>query len=112
MPLPYIDTPRTEVDGNATFMTNAFRSAARNNLSALDSVENSFQSPSKDLDLVKTLGSNSHRKRSDINLRTLRVSGAPIPRNVLHDRRNPPAASQPKEQFTPLMKSVTKNNLL
>lgn len=113
MALPYIDTPRTEVDGNATFMTNAFRSGARNNLSALDSVENSFQSPSKDPDLVKTRDSNGKQKRNNLNFGTPRAVGASrSTRHVLQDRRNLPSASRPKGEFTPLMKSVTKNNFL
>ncbi|CAG8878106.1 unnamed protein product [Penicillium nalgiovense] len=53
MAFPYIDTPRTEYDGNATYLTTGFRSAGRHNLSALESLENSFQTPSKDNDVIK-----------------------------------------------------------
>lgn len=109
MALPYIDTPRTEVDGNATFI----RSAARHNLSALDSVENSFHSPSKDQDLLKEASSTRSRKHRDFSLRTPRAAAAPrSARNALHDRRNLPTAPPAKGEFTPLMKSVTKNNFL
>ena len=56
MAFPYIDTPRTEADGNATFLTNGgLRSALRPNLSVLDSAENSFQIPSKDEDIIRSI---------------------------------------------------------
>ena len=113
MALPYIDTPRTEIDGNATYLTNGLRSAARHNLSALDSVENSFQTPTKDLDVVQALEKN--RQRRDASLRTPRVTtgaSARSARTVLNDRRTLPNAAPPKGEFTPLMKSATKNNFL
>ncbi|KAH8693003.1 putative spindle-pole body protein [Talaromyces proteolyticus] len=113
MPLPYIDTPRTEVDGNATYLTNGLRSAYRGNLSALDSVENSFQTPSKDEDIIKTL--EGERRVSDKpNLNTPRASSsaARTTRNVLYDRQNLPTAAVPKGEFTPMMRSVTRNNYL
>lgn len=95
MAVPYIDTPRTDA-GNATFMTNGGA-----HLDAL-SVEASFASPSKDHDLIKTI-QNSRRGTS---LKTPRV------RAPFADRRNLPTAALPKGEFTPLMKSVTKNNFL
>ncbi|KAK2808394.1 hypothetical protein FQN50_004779 [Emmonsiellopsis sp. PD_5] len=111
MALPYIDTPRTEVDANATYLTNGFRSAARHNLSALDSVENSFQSPSKDHDIIKTL--ENGRKRSEFSLNTPRVGSRLNPaRKALHDRRNLPSVPPPKGEFTPMLNSATRNNFL
>ncbi|KAJ5103738.1 hypothetical protein N7532_004267 [Penicillium argentinense] len=83
MAFPYIDTPRTEIDGNATYLTNGLRSAGRTHLSALDSVENSFHTPSKDNDVIKGFGDG--RKRT---------------------------SGTSKGEFTPLMKSATKNNFL
>lgn len=115
MPLPYIDTPRTEIDGNATYLTNGLRSAARTNLSALDSVENSFQTPSKDEDIVKAIENRQRRSSSGFNLSTPRASsgaGSKSTRNALNDRRHLPTAAPPKGEFTPMMRSVTRNNLL
>lgn len=111
MPLPYIDTPRTEV-GNATYLTNGLRSAYRGNLSALDSVENSFQTPSKDEDIIKTL--EARRRASNGANQTPRVSGsgARSSRIALNDRRTLPANAPPKGEFTPMMRSVTRNNYL
>lgn len=106
MPVPYIDTPRTEA-GNATYLTNGLRSATRHNLSALDSVENSFQSPSNDHDLVK----NIENRRSDSNVHTPRAKPRSS-RKSNQDIRNLPNVAPPKGEFTPLMKSVTKNNAL
>ncbi|EEH09005.1 calmodulin-binding coil-coil protein [Histoplasma capsulatum G186AR] len=112
MALPYIDTPRTEIDANATYLTNGFRSAARNNLSALDSVENSFQSPSKDHDLLKGFETGRSRRRSGFSLKTPRAgSGRNPTRNVFHDRRNLPTVPPPKGEFTPMLNSVTRNKL-
>ncbi|WEW60501.1 hypothetical protein PRK78_005988 [Emydomyces testavorans] len=108
----YIDTPRTEA-GNATYLTNGLRSTTRHNLSALDSVENSFQSPSKDHDLLKGAGTKRSRKSSDFSLRTPRAGPAPrSSKNALLSRRNLPTTAPQRGEFTPLMKSVTKNNLL
>ncbi|KAN0069814.1 hypothetical protein V8E54_012120 [Elaphomyces granulatus] len=107
MPLPYIDTPRTEVDGNATYLTTGLRSATRANLSALDSVENSLQIPSKDDDILKTL---EKRRRSSggFILGTPRAGSGPgSVRNALDGRRN---VAPPKGEFTPMMRSVTRNN--
>ncbi|KAK2738824.1 hypothetical protein FQN55_000380 [Onygenales sp. PD_40] len=113
MALPYIDTPRTEVDANATYLTHGFRSAARHNLSALDSVENSFQSPSKDHDIIKTLENGRNRKRSEFSLNTPRVGSRLNPaRNALHDRHNLPSVPPPKGEFTPMLNSATRKNFL
>jgi hypothetical protein len=123
MPVPYIDTPRTEIDGNATYLTNGFKSAARHNISALDSVENSFQSPSKDEDIVRSLErrrQQQQRRRSSAavnNLSTPRAAGTATGstrtiRHALDDRRNLPAIAPPKGEFTPMMQSVARNNLM
>ncbi|OAX81608.1 hypothetical protein ACJ72_04051 [Emergomyces africanus] len=113
MALPYIDTPRTEIDANATYMTNGFRSAARHNLSALDSVENSFQSPSKDRDLIKDLENGRSQKRSKFSQKTPRVSSQQHPtRNALHNRRNLPTVPPPKGEFTPMLNSASRNNFI
>lgn len=113
MAKPYIDTPRTEVDGNATFMTNGPRSVARHHLSALDSVENSFQSPSIDRNLVRGSDTGRKHKQSNSNLRTPKAGPTPRPsRNALHDRRNLPNAAPPRGEFTPLLNSVARNNFL
>ena len=115
MPYPYIDTPRTEVDGNATYLTNAYRSAGRTRLSALDSVENSFQTPSKDEDIVKVI-ENGRKRNSNSNgfkLTTPRAgSGPKSTRSTLSDRRHLSAAGPAKGEFTPLMQSATRNNML
>lgn len=110
MPVPYIDTPRTEA-GNATYMTNGLRSATRHNLSALDSVENSFQSPSGDHDLIKNTTNSRSRGASDPNMRTPRAK----PRSTAkpsRDTRELPNTALPKGEFTPLLQSVTKNNYM
>ncbi|PGH36086.1 hypothetical protein GX50_01098 [[Emmonsia] crescens] len=113
MALPYIDTPRTEIDANATYMTNGFRSAARNSLSALDSVENSFQSPSKDHDLIKGLENGRSQKRSEFSLKTPRAGSRPNPmRNAFHDRRNLPTVPPAKGEFTPMLNSIARNNFI
>lgn len=110
MPVPYIDTPRTEA-GNATYLTNGLRSATRHNLSALDSVENSFQSPSGDHDLIKNTANSRSRGTSGPNMRTPRAK----PRSTVksnRDTRELPNTALPKGEFTPLMQSVTKNNYM
>jgi hypothetical protein len=82
-----IDTPRTEV-GNATYLTNA----------ELDfSLEQSFQSPGKDNDILTQM-----KQSRGVLLKT------PRGRQPLGDRRNAPG---PAGEFTPLLKSVTKANL-
>jgi len=100
MAFPYIDTPRTEIDGNATYLTNGFRSAGRHNLSALDSLENSFQTPSKDNDVIKGF---------DKRVTPRAAAASKSTRSAL---RHLPAAGPGKGEFTPLMKSATKNNYL
>ena len=86
--MAYIETPRTDA-GNATFMTNG------HNLEDF-SVENSFVAPSRSNDdLLRQM-----RNGRGLNLKT------PRPRNPLADRRN-----LPNVEFTPLLKSVAKNNL-
>ncbi|OGM45791.1 spindle-pole body protein (Pcp1) [Aspergillus bombycis] len=113
MVVPYIDTPRTEVDGNATYLTNGFRSVGRHNLSALDSVENSFQTPSKDEDLLKGLGDDRRRSSGAFKLSTPRAgTGSKSTRNALNGRHHLPTAAPPKGEFTPLMRSAAKNNFL
>ena len=89
--MAYIETPRTDA-GNATFMTNG------HNFEDF-SVENSFVAP------PKGDGQNLQHRRTarGLNLRTPRA------RNPLVERRNPPNVPRPGE-FTPLLKSVTKNN--
>ena len=89
--MAYIETPRTDA-GNATFMTNG------HNLEDF-SVENSFVAPRGNDDLLHQM-----RKGRGLNLKTPRA------RNPLADRHNLPNIPRPGE-FTPLLKSVTKNNL-
>jgi hypothetical protein len=91
----YINTPQT-LAGNETYLTNG--------LGRLDEVspEKSFASPSRSRDLI---GQIQHTRRGNgLSLRTPRVGG----RDPLRVLPNGPAA---KTEFTPLMKSVTKNNL-
>ncbi|EAS36536.3 spindle-pole body protein [Coccidioides immitis RS] len=108
----YIDTPRTQV-GNATYLNTGFRSTTRHNLSALDSLENSFHSPSEDRDLLKSGENKRSRKSDDFSLRTPRAGPAPrSAKGGMQSRRNLPTAAIPRGEFTPLMKSVTKNNFL
>ncbi|EZF34426.1 hypothetical protein H109_05936 [Trichophyton interdigitale MR816] len=109
MAFPYIDTPRTEVDGNATFISQGQRSATRHNLSALDSVENSFVSPTKDHDILRETSDSRNRQRR-VSLRTPRASQ--ILKSARLDKRTLPNSALPKGEFTPLMNSVTKNNFL
>lgn len=110
MAFPYIDTPRTEIDGNATYLTNGLRSVGRTHLSGLDSVENSFHTPSKDNDVLKGFGNlRKHDSRSD-KPGTPRAGTTSKPaRSVL---RHLPQAGSARGEFTPLMKSATKNNYL
>ncbi|KAF9884053.1 hypothetical protein FE257_002338 [Aspergillus nanangensis] len=115
MAYPYIDTPRTELDGNATYLTNGFRSVGRHNLSDLDSVENSFQTPSKDEDILKALGQGRRRSSGGFKLNTPRAgsgAGSKSTRSALNSRQTLPTAAPPAGEFTPLMKSATKNNFL
>lgn len=110
MAFPYIDTPRTEIDGNATYLTNGFRSAGRTHLSALDSVENSFHTPSKDNDVIKGFGDGRKRDTLSDKPGTPRAGTTSKPaRSAL---RHLPAAGPAKGEFTPLMRSATKNNFL
>lgn len=111
MVVPYIDTPRTEAEG-ATYLTNGLRSAGRPNLSALDSVENSFQTPSKDDDILKPLGEGRRRSSAGFRLNTPRAGSGPKSTRSALDRRHLPTAGPSKGEFTPLMKSATRNNAL
>ena len=88
--MAYIETPRTEA-GNATLMTNG-------NLENF-SLENSFMSPSKQKN------DQLFRNGRGISLKTPRV------RAPFADRRNLPNALAHGE-FTPLLQSVTKNNMM
>lgn len=90
-----LDTPRTNL-GDATYLTNQ-------QLDFDISQEQSFQSPSKDSNnLVRQLQNGRH---GAINLKT------PRSRVVLNDRRNLPAPLAGGE-FTPLLKSATRNSAL
>jgi chromosome segregation ATPase len=88
-----LDTPRTNL-GDATFLSNQ-------QLDFDISQEQSFQSPSKDNNLVTQL----QNGRRGINLKT------PRSRVALGDRRNLPAGLGVGE-FTPLLKSATRNSAL
>ncbi|KAI5299408.1 hypothetical protein KEM55_002195, partial [Ascosphaera atra] len=99
MAVPYIETPRTEIDANATYLTNGFRSTRRHDLSALGSPENSFQSPSKDDELLKVAGSDKRRGL----LKTPKTGSRKHAKNT---SRIP----LPRGEFTPLLNSVAKNN--
>ncbi|KAH8424006.1 putative spindle-pole body protein (Pcp1) [Aspergillus melleus] len=113
MAFPYIDTPRTEIDGNATYLTNGFRSVGRHNLSALDSVENSFQTPSKDEDILKGIGEGRRRTSGSFKLSTPRAgSGPKSTKSALNNRQHLPTVAPAVGEFTPLMKSATRNNYL
>ncbi|THC98584.1 hypothetical protein EYZ11_001936 [Aspergillus tanneri] len=112
MALPYIDTPRTEVDGNATYLTNGFRSVGRHNISAL-SVENSFHTPSKDEDILKGIGEGRKRSSGAFKLSTPRAgSGPKSTKSALNNRQHLPTVAPTDGEFTPLMKSATRNNFL
>jgi chromosome segregation ATPase len=90
-----LDTPRTNL-GDATFLSNQ-------QLDFDISQEQSFQSPSKDNNyLVQQL---QNGRRGAINLKT------PRSRVALSDRRNLPAGLGGGE-FTPLLKSATRNSAL
>ena len=91
----YINTPQT-LAGNETHLTNG--------LGRLDEVspEKSFASPSRSHDLIGQM--QNARRGNGINLKTPHVGG----RDPLRLLPNGPP---PKSEFTPLMKSVTKNNL-
>lgn len=87
-----LDTPRTEV-GNATFTSNP----------GLDfSIEPSFISPSRN---HQESTRRSRNKHSDNHFKT------PSVRPPLVDRRNVPAGPSHRE-FTPLLKSVVKSNMM
>jgi chromosome segregation ATPase len=87
-----LDTPKTNF-GDATYLTN-------HNLDFDISQEMSFQSPSKDNNnLLQQL--QNGRRGGAINLKT------PRSRAALVDRRNIPGG-----EFTPLLKSATRNNAL
>ncbi|PYI07509.1 spindle-pole body protein [Aspergillus sclerotiicarbonarius CBS 121057] len=112
MAYPYIDTPRTEIDGNATYLT-GYRSVGRPNLTALDSVENSFATPSKDDDVLKGFGEGRRRTSGSFKINTPRAgSGPKSTRSALNSRHQLPTAALAKGEFTPLMRSATKNNFL
>jgi hypothetical protein len=91
----YINTPQT-LAGNETYLTNG--------LGGLDGVspEKSFASPSRSHDLIGQI--QKARRGNGINIKTPRVGE----RDPLRLLPNGPAV---KSEFTPLMKSVTKNNL-
>lgn len=105
MPYPYIDTPLTGVGGNATYL--GHRSAGRTHLSALDSVENSFQTPSKEGDVIKSIEDDRKRRASPRGAWPVRTkSGGKSGRQL------PTAGPATKGEFTPLMQSATRNNML
>src|SRR2546423_417337 len=91
----YINTPQT-LAGNETYLTNG--------LGRLDEVspEKSFAPPSRSHDLIEDM--QKARRGNGTNIKTPRVRG----RDPLRLLPNGPPA---KSEFTPLMKSVTKNNL-
>jgi hypothetical protein len=91
----YINTPQT-LAGSETYLTNG--------LGRLDEVspEKSFASPSRSHDLIGQI--QKARRGNGVNLKTPRVGG----RDPLRLLPNGPPA---KSEFTPLMKSVTRNNL-
>ena len=90
--MAYLETPQTDA-GNATYMSNAY------NLEDF-SVESSFASPSETKDDLV-----SHVRRGrQTSLKT------PRSRVPLAERRNLPTA--PRGDFTPLLQSAVKNNVL
>ncbi|KAL1959797.1 hypothetical protein VTO42DRAFT_942 [Malbranchea cinnamomea] len=109
MTFPYIDTPRTELDGNATHLSNGPRSTTRHNLSAL-SIENSFQAPDKDRNLLQEFENVRTQKTRGLSSRTPRVGQSS--RSSQGNRQSLSGAATSKGEFTPLLKSVTKSNLL
>ena len=90
----YINTPATTA-GDATYLTNG--------LGRLDelSPEKSFAAPSKNNDLITQL---QKSRKNGVSLKTPRASQ----RDPLRLLPNGPVG---RSEFTPLMKSVTKNNL-
>ena len=96
MPGHYIDTPQTAA-GDGTFMTNG--------VATLDGIspEKSFVSPSKDRGIARQL--RNGMKNAGLNLKTPRP-GTRDPLRLI------PNGVGPKTDFTPLMKSVTKNNAI
>lgn len=107
MAFPYIDTPRTEIDGNATYLSGGPRSTTRHNLSAL-SIENSFQAPEDDRNLLQEFENARGQKKGRTALRTPRAG------QTSKGTRNSGllGATSAKGEFTPLMQSVSKRNLL
>ena len=89
-----IETPRTDA-GNATLMTNSHAL----NFSAENSLLSPIKRARKSEDIISLM-----RNERGTSLRT------PRPRVVLADRKNPPAASRLGE-FTPLIRSVTKDEV-
>ena len=110
MAFPYIDTPRTEIDGNATYLTNGFRSAGRTHLSALDSMENSFQTPSKDNNVIKGFDEGRKRVSGSFKVGTPRAGSGP--KSTRSALRQLPSAAPARGEFTPLMRSAARNNFL
>ena len=106
MAFPYIDTPRTEIDGNATYLSGGTRSTTRHNLSAL-SIENSFHAPENDRNLLQEFENARGQKKGGTALRTPRAGQA-----SRSTRNSNLPGTAVKGEFTPLMKSVTKKNLL
>lgn len=92
-------------------MTNGWRSAGRHNLSAL-SVEDSFQTPSKDEDVLKVLGEGRKRSSAGSKLSTPRATTGPkSTRSALNSRSQLPQTGA-KGEFTPMLKSAMKNNYM
>ena len=91
--MAYIETPRTDA-GNATLMTNGHN--AEN-----FSIENSLLSPLKRKDTRDDLLSQMRNGRGSLK--------TPRARYPLSDRRNVPAMPA-RQEFTPLLHSVTKKN--
>lgn len=91
-----LDTPRTNV-GDATYLDHS-------QLGIDISMEQSFQSPSKDQNnLIHQL---QNGRRGAINLRT------PRGRPALGERRNLPPGLEGGGEFTPLLKNATRNSAL
>jgi len=90
-----LDTPRTNL-GDATYLAN-------NTLDFDISQELSFQSPSRDNNNLVTQLKNARRGNTDLK--------TPRSRAILSDRRNLPAGLGGGE-FTPLLKSATRNSAL
>ena len=93
--MAYVETPRTDA-GNATFMTNG---ANLENFS----VENSLLSPLKRKDTRDDLLSQMRKGRGGVSLKTPRA------RVPLANRQNLPSVPG-RQEFTPLLHSVTKKN--